>query len=184
MHLGTGLIDLDLDPRSQESEKAKTSAPIISETDTVLNDLKGIYCWDLLIWWTSYSFYVVHSILKGENPTYVNSLKKRLACIQTFTDHFLGMMLNVTKLYSLIPPWMTLMFRQGHKVMRSKSLCSHTIVELYEATQMFMVVNHVREMTVHMWRSLVCLMIWIIWAFAPLVWCHFCVCGLFSPFFV
>ena len=28
----------------------------------------------------------------------------------------LGMMLNTTKLYSLIPSWMTLMFTQGHSV--------------------------------------------------------------------
>ena len=31
LHLGTSLIDLDLDSRSQECEKEKTSAPIASQ---------------------------------------------------------------------------------------------------------------------------------------------------------
>ena len=32
--------------------------------------------WDLLVWWTSYSFYLVHSVFKGENPTYMILLEK------------------------------------------------------------------------------------------------------------
>ena len=36
-----------------------------------------VFCWDLLVWWTPYSFFVlVRSILKQENPTNVISFKK------------------------------------------------------------------------------------------------------------
>ena len=45
------------------------------------------YCWDSLVWWTLYSFYLLQSIFKRDNPTCVISLKKTftLACIWTFT---------------------------------------------------------------------------------------------------
>ena len=45
-----------------------------------------VYSWDLLVWWTSYSFYLIHSVFKGENPTSVILFKKTLAltCIQTW----------------------------------------------------------------------------------------------------
>ena len=34
-----------------------------------------VYHRDLLVWWTSYSFYLVHSVVKGENPTYLILIK-------------------------------------------------------------------------------------------------------------
>ena len=41
----------------------------------------------------------------------------------------LGMVLNTTKLYSLIPIWMTLMFTQGHRGTGKVGLvCSHRVV--------------------------------------------------------
>ena len=63
-------------------------------------------CW---IWWTSCSYYLIHSVFKGENPTIssilyflrenptkVVSVKKKkkknpliLSCIQTFTERFI-----------------------------------------------------------------------------------------------
>ena len=33
-----------------------------------------IYVWDL-VWWSSYSYYVIHSVFKGESPTDMISLK-------------------------------------------------------------------------------------------------------------
>ena len=46
----------------------------------------------------------------------------------------LGIMLDTTKLYSLIPVWM---FPQGHRI--------HSIVELHESTWMFLMFDYVRE---------------------------------------
>ena len=36
-----------------------------------------VCCWDVLVWWTSYSCYLVHSALKGHNPIYVISSKTK-----------------------------------------------------------------------------------------------------------
>ena len=58
-----------------------------------------------------------------------------------------GIMLNTTKLSSLIPVWMTLMFTQGHRV--TGHLCKHSVVKFHEATQMFMMVDYVRKVTVN-----------------------------------
>ena len=70
LHVYTSPNDLDLDSRSQEWEKAKTSTPIIHE---VLNQIEWnwVYCWDWLVWWTPYSCHFVLSVLKGAYPTYV-----------------------------------------------------------------------------------------------------------------
>ena len=50
-----------------------------------------VYCWDLLVWWNSYSFYFIHAIFKG-TPTYLISLKRPLmvVCIQIFADQFVS----------------------------------------------------------------------------------------------
>ena len=59
------------------------------------------------------------------------------------------MMLYTTKLYGVIPVWMTLTFTEGHRVYgESKNLCSHSAIKLHEATQMLCMVDYVREMTV------------------------------------
>ena len=50
----------------------------------------------------------------------------------------LGVMLDMTKLYSWIPAWMVLMFTQGHKV-------SHSVEKLHEPTQIFLIVDYVRR---------------------------------------
>ena len=74
------------------------------------NKLDGIwnYCWDLLVWWTSYSLYLVHSLFKGENPTYTTEKERRknsnwLVFTHLQTNFFKpGMMIETTKLYILI----------------------------------------------------------------------------------
>ena len=89
-----------------------------------------IYCWDLLVWWTSYSFYLVHSVVKGKNPTCLILWKNTwtLACIQTFNTPIsfkLGMMIGTTKLCILISVRMTLTFIQAYSYMRNQKLwCS------------------------------------------------------------
>ena len=53
--------------------------------------LNLVYCWDVLVWWTSYSYCLCHSILLGENPAYVIFFFYLMfACIQTFTGQFLS----------------------------------------------------------------------------------------------
>ena len=67
-HVHTNLSDFDLESRSLECKKAKLSVPVVH---SVLNCCrwKLMYCWDLLVWWTSYSFYFIPSIFKGESAT-------------------------------------------------------------------------------------------------------------------
>ena len=57
----------------------------------------------------------------------------------------LSTMLNMTKLYSLIPVWMTLMYTQDHRVMGKYS---HSVEKLHEGSAVFMMVDYVRYMTV------------------------------------
>ena len=59
-----------------------------------------------------------------------------LLCQDTYEPiHFkLGMLLDMTKLYSLISVWMTMMFTQGHKVMGKLELVQSFFEKLHEAT--------------------------------------------------
>ena len=77
------------------TRKQNASAEIISQSfqsQTVFNRFEWnlVCCWDLLMWWTSLSLYLLHSVFKGGKPTYVISLRKKLtlACIPTLTDRF------------------------------------------------------------------------------------------------
>ena len=54
-------------------------------------------------------------------------------------------MLDMTKLNNLIPDWMTLMFTQGHRITLKLELCIHFVVKWYEATQLFMMVDYVKD---------------------------------------
>ena len=60
----------------------------------------------------------------------------------------LDMMIDSTKLYSLIPVWMTLMSTQCQRVTGKLELVGHFVVKLHEATQMLMMADYVRKMTV------------------------------------
>ena len=59
----------------------------------------------------------------------------------------LGMMLNTSRLYSLIQVWMILMLTQGLRAMGKVALSSHCVVKLHVVTQMFMMADYAREMT-------------------------------------
>ena len=75
-HFETSSTDLDLHSRSQECEKAKTSMQIISYSFQSIW-MNVVYCWDLFVWWTSYSFCLIYYIFKGENPTYGDYVEKK-----------------------------------------------------------------------------------------------------------
>ena len=67
----------DLDPHSRpcvhksKNFYAKLSHKILNQFGWNL-----AYCWDLLIWWISHSFYLIQSIFKEENPVNVISFKQ------------------------------------------------------------------------------------------------------------
>ena len=119
LHFDTGLTDLDLDSRSQECEKAKTAVPTISQSFQSV--------------WTSYSFYLIHSVFKGQNPTYVILLgtppppkkkkkhKKKRFNIGLYLDIY-SAMIGTAKLDILISVWMILTFIQGHSCVRNQRL--------------------------------------------------------------
>ena len=73
-----------------------------------------VYVSHLLVWWASYSFYLVRLIFKRENPVYVILFKKK--------SFKLGMMIEIATLYILMPVWMSLTFVHGHSCMRNQKL--------------------------------------------------------------
>ena len=88
-------------------------------------------------------------IFKGENSADVilQNVLVTLSYVRTICFR-LGMFLSITKLYSLIPVWMTLMLAQGHRVMRKLKLVQSFVVKLHEATQMLWIIDSVREVIV------------------------------------
>ena len=63
------------------------------------------YCLDLLMWWTSYSIYLIHSIFKGENSTCVILFRHlQTNFVRTWYDD------RDLKLYISISVWMALIF--------------------------------------------------------------------------
>ena len=59
-----------------------------------------------------------------------------------------GVMLNSTKLCSLIQVWKTVMFTLCHRIMGKLEFMQSFSCKLREATQMFMIVDFVRKITV------------------------------------
>ena len=91
LHCDANLISCGVDSRSHECEKAECLHQL---SDKVYDRFRWnlVYCWDLLVWWTSHSFYLIHSVFKGENQFAVISFEKSLvlACIRTITGQFLS----------------------------------------------------------------------------------------------
>ena len=79
----------------------------------------------------------------------------------------LRMMLNMTKLYSLMPEWLTLMFTQGHRVTgnveRVLSFCCKVAWSNPNVCDGWLCKSYDCEEVLQVWR------IWIVWAFAPLI---------------
>ena len=57
----------------------------------------------------------------------------------------LGMVIEITKLYILIPVWMTSTFTQGHMIMTNLNLCDHSVVKWHDLVQSFAIVDNVRD---------------------------------------
>ena len=97
-------------------------------------------------------FLFFHVIFTGENSADVTFMKYMFNIVVSghlWTDLFQTCMrLDTCKLYSLIPVRMTLMFSQGHRVTGKVELVQSFCCELHEATQIFMMIDYVREMTV------------------------------------
>ena len=88
-------------------------------------------------------------IFRGENSAEVIL---RSSCVRTFCEPIcfkLGVMLNSTKLYSL-NDFQVHSGWQGYGKTSACAviLCNHSVVELHEAAQVFMMVDYVRDMTV------------------------------------
>ena len=137
------LIDLDLDSRSQQCEKAK-KLRWLSHKDCNRFDWNLVYGRDLLVWWTSYSFLssIQYSrektLFMGFSPPPASQRKKKpppkLDCIQTFTDWSISkfdMVMETTRLYSLILVLMTLTFVQEHRCTREKKKEKITSVSIF-----------------------------------------------------
>ena len=66
LHFDTSVIDLNLDSRSQECKKTRTHAPIITQSFQLIWMEFGV-----LLRSVSMMNSLIHSVFKGENPTYM-----------------------------------------------------------------------------------------------------------------
>ena len=115
LHFDTSLIYHDLDSRSHRSTGKQHLRHTLSHKVFYRFKRNLVYCWDLLVWWTLYTFYLIHSVFKRENAAYM-ILFKKISFNFGLYSHILklGRMIETTMLYSLISVWMTLAFIQGH----------------------------------------------------------------------
>ena len=102
-------------------------------SDRVLSQFgrKLLWYWGL-VWWSSYLFFV-WVLFQVENcPNIISPPQKNPTSniglgsdIDVLFSFKLGMVIDITKLYSLIPVWMTLTFIQGRSWLRKQNLvCS------------------------------------------------------------
>ena len=113
----------------QGHRSVKKQKPLCQLSHKVFNwfEWNLVYCWDLLVWWTSYSFYLIHLVFKGENSTPVILLKKNFN-IGLYSDIYrpvsckLCVMIETTKPYTHISVWLTVTFIQGHSCMRNQKV--------------------------------------------------------------
>ena len=98
---------------SQGDEKAK--AKLSTDLDEI---------WDLLIWWTSFSFDLVLSRERNLPKWFCPKKTLISAFIWTCADQFLSNDETAAGYYISIPIWITLTFSQGHSCIRNtKFLC-------------------------------------------------------------
>ena len=121
--------------------------------DSFAVDLDEIPCVATVICWSARLIYFAQAIMKGENSGryFAKYAINVVLCLDTYEPNCfkLDVMRGTTKLYSVIPPWMALVFTlKVTDSLESFNLCSHCVVKLHEATQMFLVVHYVREITV------------------------------------
>ena len=104
-------------------------------------------------------------IFKGENCA--DTMKSIFQHTCEWICFKLWMMLSKTKCYSLIPVWMTLMFRQGHRIMRKlelvMSLCCKVAWSNSKVHKGWLCKGDGCEEVLWVWW------IWIVWTFVLLV---------------
>ena len=130
----------------------------------------SLNCHNLLVCWSSSLINFAQVLLKGENSAEVilQTIQLSLCFVGTLVNrlylNFVGCetRLSTPVWFQREWPWCSLEVTGSQE---SKRLCNHYVWALYESTQMFMVVDYVREMT---GRSLVW-KIWVVWAFALVV---------------
>ena len=128
LHPDNSLIDLDIDSRSQECEKAKTCVSIISQSLQLISVDFGILLRlvgvmkHILILPCPFTIhgrvYYLYEFIKKKKKT------SALACLHTFSDFKLGLMRETTRLYIWISVWMTLTFSQGDICIRNQKCLS------------------------------------------------------------
>ena len=125
LHSDTSLTDLD--SRSQECEKAKTSAPIISQSFQIIWMKFGLLLRFVHLMNFMLTLFWPFSI-QWRVPSLCDFVFKKHFKIGLYSDIYipisfkLGMMIRISKLYILVSVWMSLTFIQGHSCMRNQKL--------------------------------------------------------------
>ena len=120
-------LDLDLDWRSQKCKKAKFLCQL---SHTVFQSIwMEYYCLDLLVWWTSFSFHLVHLVFKGDDydNIYIYAFVRKIyvglcSDICELISFNLYMVVKTTNLCTLRSVKMTLTFSQCHSCRRNQKL--------------------------------------------------------------
>ena len=111
----------------------------------------SVCCHNLLVCWSPCEIYFAQILFKGENcwHDFMKYMFSIVVCWDTceLICFKLGLMLSATKLYSLVPDWMTMMFTQGHMVMGKLELGQSFCCKVAWSNSNLMV-DYVKEMTV------------------------------------
>ena len=117
LHFDTNLIDLDVDSRSQQCKKTKTSAPTIPQFSI---DFSGMWYTVETCWCGeahSHTHLCWSFTIQGREPYLCDIVGKK---VFKHLKTKLGLVKEITKFYVLTPIWMTLTFIQGHSCMGSQ----------------------------------------------------------------
>ena len=108
---------------------------LLHQSHKVFNwfELNLVYCWDWLVWWTSYLFHLVHLIFKGgRTPLFIYWIKSLLSRLNLipFTVHMFVVSLSLPS-----PLWLALgkmiswgRYRGGRRVSSENSFHSPTVI--------------------------------------------------------
>ena len=149
------LNDLDLHSKSQLYEKQKKCWCPFSRKFKHRFGWNSACCHNLLVCWSLCQIHFAQVIFKGEKSADVTLWKLCLisSCVRTLVNWFVWnlvfcqTLLNSTVWFQFEWSWCSLMLTG---LRESENLCSHSVVKLHEAAQIFMMVYYVRETTVKM----------------------------------
>ena len=115
LYIFISLIDIDFHWRSQGCKKAKLLYQWSHKVSYQLG-WNLVYCWDVLQWWTSCSFFSCPFSIQGREVylcDFVKNVNIGLHSNISRTISFkLSMMIRTTRLYILMSVWITLIFIQ------------------------------------------------------------------------